>query len=120
MSTHSPVFQRLWRQGDVLIAECGPLPPGCLPFQGRVIAQGEAAGHAHRLTGPRASASLLHPPLRRVRPWNRAEFCLQVTGPKCVISHPEHRPIPLEPGCYMIWRQREFDPRSGASRTAGD
>jgi len=33
---------------------------------------------------------------------------LDVTAPWVRIVHPEHGPIPLEKGCYRVWRQRVY------------
>ncbi|MES2707332.1 MAG: hypothetical protein V4726_12090 [Verrucomicrobiota bacterium] len=120
MNTHPIVPARLWRQGDILIEECQGLPEGCQPRPNRIIARGEATGHAHRVKAFRAAAQLFHPPQRAVRDRNRGLLYLKVSEAGCVISHPEHGPIPLAAGCYLLWRQREFDPLNGVTRTAGD
>lgn len=112
---------RLWRQGDILIEECATLPDDCQPLQTRIIAKGEATGHAHRLKAARNAADLFLPSWSMTS-WRRqfGLLFLRVTGKDCLIAHPEHAAIPLEPGCYQIWRQREFDVSRGSARTAGD
>jgi hypothetical protein len=120
--THPTPSQRprLWRQGDILIEECAALPEGCEPVRTRVIAKGEVTGHAHRLKAPRSAATLFQPPWRSSSPRRPGLLGLRVTGKGCVIAHPEHAPIPLDPGQYVLWRQQEFDHLGGGMRPAGD
>lgn len=122
MNLFPPVpHPRLWRQGDILIEERGPLPEdGWEALRTRIIAKGEATGHAHRLKAPRSAATLLRPQWRIVLPARPGMLGLRVSGDGCSITHPEHAPIALEPGAYVVWRQREFDTAAGIARVAGD
>lgn len=96
----------MFRQGDILIV---PLDDGwygwgrCLPLRdGRyVLAEGEATGHAHTIA---ASACDLAE-VDEERPGTHAYFRLVAPA---AVEHPEHAPIELEPGCYMVVRQREY------------
>ena len=112
---------RLWRQGDVLIQECATLPGGCTRRKSAVIAKGEATGHSHRLSRSRGSV-LYDPPPAEARD---AQFpgLMYLTVPadgNCTVAHSEHAAVVLPPGCYRLWRQREFDGEFQTWRVAGD
>ena len=117
-----PEARLLWRQGDILIQQCAALPQGCELLKGRVIARGEATGHAHRLSIGRGAKLFRAPQAlpRSQRAQRPGLMYLEVTAPQCSIVHHEHAPITLEPGTYEIWRQREFDYVNRQFRIAGD
>lgn len=94
---------KMARQGDVLLVRAdGGRPDDATPVPpqgGRVIvALGELTGHAHAVAEDRAAL------------WRagREEF-LEVRAPAELV-HPEHAPIPLEPGLYKVVHQREYHP----------
>ena len=92
---------RLWRQGDVIIQAVAWLPEGGIRRQGTVLAHGEVTGHSHQVEAP-DYAEL----------WSvQDKLYLRVLAPTRIV-HEEHRPIPLEPGDYRIWQQREYIPES--------
>lgn len=117
------------RQGDVLLiklpshAKIGthakPLQPD--PKLGVVLAYGEVTGHAHRLdpgvcclyaeedavdgtvveeTLMAMGAGMVSHPADRFLEVKKATF----------LTHDEHDPHNLEPGLYIVRRQREYDP----------
>jgi hypothetical protein len=94
------MFMKMWRQGDIFIAEVKQIPPGATPLPHVILAHGEVTGHSHRLensaTGALYSAD--------------NEFFLEVFGEGARVVHDEHGPIPLEIGLYRVWRQREYTP----------
>jgi hypothetical protein len=106
----------MYRQGDVLVVpvDRGALPAGLVPAardtRGRmVLALGEATGHAHVLTGD--GAELWCPP--------DAPDALFITIERYGrLGHEEHGPVPLPPGAYRVFRQREYLP--GAVRPVAD
>jgi hypothetical protein len=71
-----------------------------------VLAEGEKTGHKHVVTsGPaELGVKLPNPPdgVRNNASWLRISESTEV-------RHDEHPPLPLEPGIYMMVRQREFD-----------
>jgi hypothetical protein len=69
-----------------------------------VLAYGEVTGHAHRVETPD------HAELWRVG-GDINMLYLRVLAPTRIV-HEEHRPIPLEPGVYRVWQQREYVPQS--------
>lgn len=93
--------EKLWRHGDVLIQAVATLPEGGVRRPGSVLAYGEVTGHSHRVEAP-DSAELW---------WVQDSLYLRVLAPTRIV-HEEHRPIPLEPGAYRVWQQREYVPLS--------
>lgn len=92
---------RLWRHGDVLIQEVDALPDRGVRRSDPILAYGEVTGHSHRVEAPeRAEVWLMG-----------ATMYLRVLEPTRIV-HEEHRPIPLDPGVYRVWQQREYVPQS--------
>jgi hypothetical protein len=88
------------RQGDLLFVLQNARPVVDLtPWQSRVIVAGEATGHAHRLTAGTiedAPDGMLY---------------LDLLYPAKVV-HEEHDPITLDPGFWLVVRQREYRPEA--------
>src|SRR5262249_48855533 len=96
-----PMPEKLWRQGDVLIQAVAALPEGGVRRRELVLAYGEVTGHSHRVETPDCAELW----------WMRDNLYLRVLAPTRIV-HEEHQPIPLEPGVYRVWQQREYIPRS--------
>jgi hypothetical protein len=97
----TPVPQTLWRHGDVLIQKVAELPKGGVRRREPVLAYGEVTGHSHRVEAP-----------ERAELWQvRDLLYLCVLAPTRIV-HEEHGPIPLAPGVYRVWQQREYLPTS--------
>lgn len=112
------------RQGDVAIFRVNSLPTGALKERlrerGRVVlAHGEVTGHAHAIAdkkviqydAPNATeaARMLFRDVgleTEITEHNAPSF-LAVEEP-ATIEHEEHSPIALEPGSYVVLRQREW------------
>src|SRR5262249_23245779 len=92
---------KLWRQGDVLIQAVEAPPEGGIHMRDLVLAYGEVTGHSHRVETP-DRAELW---------WLKDSLYLRVLAPTRIV-HEEHQSIPLEPGVYRIWKQREYVPQS--------
>lgn len=88
----------LFRHGDVLIMQIAEMPTGGgLRLAVPILAQGEVTGHSHRIEDP-----------TKAEVWYiNGEMFIKVWAPTRVI-HEEHQPIPLDPGCYRVWQQREY------------
>jgi hypothetical protein len=87
------------RQGDVLFLKVADLPAALIERQSDVLVEGEATGHAHRLTEGKA--------------WQTREgalFLSAVAGSRMV--HEEHASLELEPGDFQVIRQREYSPQA--------
>jgi len=94
------------QQGDVLIKRIDRLPNGdkvkvpCV--QGRlVLAEGEATGHAHEISGQ----DIEQVEMFRVN----GELFLDVKG-HVVVRHEEHKDQDVSPGIYRVDVVREVDP----------
>lgn len=87
-----------FRQGDLLFVWQSARPVAELTARpGDVIVAGEATGHAHRLQ----TGAILEAP--------DGTLYLDVTETTQVL-HEEHGPIQLDPGLWLVVRQREYHP----------
>ena len=88
------------RQGDLLfvLQETRPVVD-LTPQQSNVIVAGEATGHAHRLT----EGTILEAP----------DGTLYLDLPYAArVVHEEHNAITLDPGFWLVVRQREYRPEA--------
>jgi hypothetical protein len=92
----------MYRQGDVLIFEGGSsaITLSHEEVLDRVLAYGEATGHAHRIVG--AGAHLYASS-------EGGDMVLAVQTSARVV-HEEHGAIDLPAGVYVVRRQREYAP----------
>ncbi|HLW01791.1 MAG TPA: hypothetical protein VKT82_24265 [Ktedonobacterales bacterium] len=89
-----------YRQGDLLFLRQDVRPAGDLTTRhSDVIVAGEATGHAHRLQ----EGTILEAP--------DGALYLDVTHTTQVL-HEEHGPITLDPGLWLVVRQREYSPEA--------
>ena len=89
-----------YRQGDLLFVQQDTRPKIDLTARpDNVIVAGEATGHAHRLT----SGTILQAP--------DGALYLDITLTAQVV-HEEHGPITLDPGLWLVVRQREYRPEA--------
>lgn len=104
-----------YRQGDVLLSMVERLPPGleAVPTTGPALAlmpPGTTSDGTHLLpltAGLRA--------FQQVGQDGPAEW-LSLDQP-VTLSHPEHAPLTLDPGCWHVVRQRQYVPLpDGAAR----
>lgn len=97
------------RQGDVYVrpVKARTRNGKAVLDQGRVIlAYGEVTGHAHEVVG--VETEIETPPAQLFEEPDGRRF-LFVDRP-CTLTHQEHGPIALAPGCYEVIRQREYAP----------
>jgi hypothetical protein len=88
------------RQGDLLFLRQDTRPAAPLTARrSLVILEGEATGHAHRLQ----AGTILQAP--------DGALYLEVTQTTQVV-HEEHGPITLDPGLWLVVRQREYRPEA--------
>jgi hypothetical protein len=104
----------MYRQGDVLIMKA---PPGIVPGKavprdgGRVVlAYGEVTGHAHALVDDGIELFELAVDQDGRSPVNDNSARLLVVPKPAALTHEEHAPIHLDPGQYVVIRQREYTP----------
>lgn len=99
--------QTQYRQGDLLfILQEGRPDTPLVERPGSVIVAGEATGHAHRLVG----GVILEDE-------RNGDLYLELQGAGRVV-HEEHDALTLEPGVWLVVRQREYTPQ--AIRTVRD
>ena len=98
----------MYRQGDVLLIPVSGklLPAGARPVprdarHRLVLALGEVTGHAHAVAA--RDAELFAAP-------DHADQGFLRIGSTSLLTHEEHRAIPLPPGLYGVVRQREDSP----------
>ncbi len=90
----------IYRQGDVLFRLIDSLPDEPLAVrETSVIVEGEVTGHAHRLLEGRILETA------------QDELFLDILQATQVV-HEEHHAIDLKPGCYQVFRQREYTPEA--------
>ena len=95
-----------YRQGDLLFVRQETWPGESLTLRpGHVIVAGEATSHAHRLQ----SGSIWEAP--------DGSRYLEISHTTQVL-HEEHSLITLDPGLWLVLRQREYTPE--AIRTIAD
>jgi hypothetical protein len=89
-----------YRQGDLLFIQQDTRPAADLTArQSNVIVAGEATGHAHRLT----AGTILEAP----------DGALYLDLPYVAkVVHEEHNAITLDPGLWLVVRQREYSPEA--------
>ena len=91
----------MYRQGDVLLTRIKKLPKGIKSKKSDIILEGEATGHAHRLVNGTIFEKLF---------WPNNGIYLDATSGKAKIVHDEHNTIEIDPGYYIMTRQREYEP----------
>ena len=101
-------------QGDVLLVEGGEIPMAAKVRKDGVVAEGEATGHHHRVTGDVAFYENPVPDIH-VAGW-------VVAGPLGgQLVHEEHGAIEVAPGTtWTVRRQIEVDPFTGIARRVQD
>ena len=89
----------MYRHGDVLLGSIVPLPEGAVQRQSDVVAEGEATGHAHRLTGGAV--------------WEHEGGLFLTAESEAAMTHEEHATLPIAATArgeaYPITIQREYD-----------
>jgi len=88
----------LKRQGDILFALTihKTHAPGARKIEDGVIALGETTGHAHKLEGDATLYSIA------------GGMTIAVGEAGADVVHEEHDKIELEPGIWIVHRQREY------------
>ena len=87
-----------YRHGDLLIREIKKLPKNLKKKAGNILAEGEATGHHHQLVAEKLQ--LLEDSKGRLY------FKVEKPSP---LTHQEHKTITVEPGVYVVEREREYD-----------
>jgi len=101
---------KMYRHGDVLLIKVKNLPRNVKlkEKKSKVILEGEATGHAHRLKG---NAKILEIAEQIANNAENNVIGYAVVDGKTDLVHEEHNTITLPSGVYQIRRQREYDER---------
>ena len=86
------------RQGDLLIIKIPAIPALAVQQQSKVLAEGEATGHFHKLDSG------------EVYEENGTLYFKVDNNSTTALEHPEHATITFDPGVYKVIRQREYEP----------
>ena len=107
------VFTHAYRQGEILFFKLKDnsleVPPNAKPVPSGVIRTGEKEGHQHKAEGD-AQLSMF-PDTAAATPGETqeqpSEGVLEVGKEGASITHPEHKPINLPKGKYIVQTQKE-------------
>ena len=128
MTTQCSNVRKAYRQGELLFVPVSSDELKSLEFDpanqtytawnklaSNVIREGEATGHKHEVIEQTAGTAMMLEPARRFLPGlpnmdmiGMEDRLLTVREPVEVV-HPEHRPLNLPVGIYLIIIQREYD-----------
>ena len=86
------------RQGDLLIIKVREVPNQAVQKDNRVLAEGEATGHFHKLNSG------------EVYEKNGTLYFKVNVNSTTALEHPEHKTLNFDPGVYKVIRQREYEP----------
>lgn len=128
MKTQTVKTRKVYRQGELLfmpvhpeemqtlgIDSTGSPHPSWHKLATPVIREGEATGHKHEVIERTAGTAVLHEPKRLFlfglagMGMIESEDRMLVVKEPVDIVHPEHRPLTLPSGFYLIIIQREYD-----------
>ena len=84
------------RQGDILIVMVDAIPQGAAKKTTRVLAEGEATGHAHKLDAGDV--------------YEKYGVLYFKADEVVRLNHEEHGQLSFEPGVYRVIQQREYEP----------
>lgn len=101
--------RRGYGHGDVVLTPAA-VPAGAQRTAERVLARGEATGHAHRLLEDSDVEVYEH----------EGTLFLRVGEGGATVTHEEHGPGVLEPGEYRVGRQQEYDHFAEEARAVVD
>ena len=101
MSASDPI---MYRQGDILLTVIDRIPSRAKLQKSDVILMGEVTGHAHRLKNGKIfidNSFWKDSPIIYIDARNGLSY----------LSHEEHKRIDLQASCYIVTRQREYEPK---------
>lgn len=128
MAAENTKTRKAYRQGELLfvpltvedMAHLAPEPdnqsyPYWKKLQTNVLREGEATGHKHEVMAAEPGMATMQAPARQLMPGLPdmetvgSEDRLLVVEKSVEIVHPEHRPLTLPRGHYLVVVQREYD-----------
>ena len=95
-----------YRHGDVLLVMIDALPKlvEFIEVGNKVLAEGEATNHFHRLIMDTNARVIVDPP-------NENMYVTVPRGVPAILTHEEHGDIELGKGVYKVIRQTEYTPQ---------
>lgn len=97
-----------YQQGDVWI-ESAQIPESATHVDTKVLAEGEATGHAHRVVEGDVEMLAV-----------QGEQYMRVFSDRAVVAHEEHKPIILPKGDYRFGQVVEYDYETEEARYVAD
>lgn len=92
----------IYRHGDVLLLEVGNVPEKTKELHHRILAEGEATGHMHRIKDP--TTAILYEETQSKDLYLR-------TVAEALLTHQEHATIIIPAGkIFRVVHQREYTP----------
>lgn len=102
----------MYIQGDVYLIEAEKIPKNAEKVSARnnryILAEGKATNHAHAIVDMELEVYE-----------KEGTLYIKASSPFKVV-HEEHKPITVEPGIWMVGRQREYDPFLEETRIVRD
>ncbi|HPN31110.1 MAG TPA: hypothetical protein PKY81_09140 [bacterium] len=95
-----------YQQGDILVKKIEKIPSDCKKSLNSIIAEGEATGHKHIITG---NAEIYKRETQNNLGIKDLEIYIIVNDGTTILQHNEHKSIFIEPGSYKIDKVREYD-----------
>lgn len=99
---------KLFQQGDVILESILVIPKTAKKKKDKIVAEGEATGHHHRLTN---GCSVYE---------DGEDLYVDVEVETVEIVHEEHLPIELPNGLYKVRRVKEYDHFAEETRQVRD
>jgi hypothetical protein len=90
--------EKLIRQGDVILKRIDKIPEKASLTNNFVLAEGEATGHKHLLSG------------KAVTVLETIDRKFINAGTTAILMHEEHKQVMIPKGLYEVKVQREYDP----------
>lgn len=91
--------EQYFRHGDLLLKPIAEIPEDAAKVNTNVLAEGEATGHHHTLSGQ-----------CQVYAKGDTKFFSVSTKEGAKLSHQEHKQISIPEGNYAVLNEREFEP----------
>jgi hypothetical protein len=98
------------RQGDVFLEKITSIPEGAEVKKDNIVAVGESQNHAHAVFGQVEILEKGNDIFLSVKEDSELRHILMANGISTENWTKEHTEIKLQPGCYKVTLQRQYDP----------
>jgi hypothetical protein len=96
----------IWRQGDVIVREVSEIPEDATPSESNEVRISSETGHSHTLLATKVFVSKDQ---KRGLGQQLLQYIVVLDEPKEMV-HPQHAPLELSPGRYLITTVRDYAP----------